>query len=150
MVRMSPRFSLRLLTPRFYYRHIVVKRTDTGESFEEDVDVLISARGNLNEAKWPKIPGIELFKGKRMHSASWDHEYVSGTSTSNRVLTEIFPGMTSRTRKSGSSAVAQVPFKLSLSSKRSKAPSSAVLFGARFGSRIASEITSWGRWAVMY
>jgi cation diffusion facilitator CzcD-associated flavoprotein CzcO len=25
--------------------------------------------------KWPEIPGLQDFKGKLLHSASWDHTY---------------------------------------------------------------------------
>lgn len=53
-----------------------VTRLDTGETFEEDVDVLVAARGNLNEPKWPSIPGFETFKGEKIHSASWKEESV--------------------------------------------------------------------------
>lgn len=55
-----------------FSRHITVEHTDTGEEFEEDADILIAARGNLNEFKWPDIKGLESFKGKLMHSAAWD------------------------------------------------------------------------------
>ena len=43
-----------------------------GESFEDDADVLLSARGNLNDIAWPKIQGFETFKGEVMHSAAWN------------------------------------------------------------------------------
>ncbi|MCE5288008.1 MAG: NAD(P)/FAD-dependent oxidoreductase [Nocardiaceae bacterium] len=38
-------------------------------------DYLISAAGIFAEAKYPKLPGIELFEGKRFHSLHWDHDY---------------------------------------------------------------------------
>lgn len=54
-----------------------LERTDTGEVFrEEGVDVVIAARGLLNEPSWPDISGLERFKGKLMHSAEWDEQYV--------------------------------------------------------------------------
>jgi cation diffusion facilitator CzcD-associated flavoprotein CzcO len=37
-----------------------------------NADFLVSAVGQLNVPKWPKIPGIEEFKGKIIHSARWD------------------------------------------------------------------------------
>ena len=41
----------------------------------DKVDVIIAAQGFLSQWKWPKIPGIFDFKGARMHSASWDHNF---------------------------------------------------------------------------
>lgn len=50
-----------------------VRRTDTDEVVrEDDVDVVIAARGLLNEPSWPDIAGLDRFKGKVMHSAEWD------------------------------------------------------------------------------
>jgi cation diffusion facilitator CzcD-associated flavoprotein CzcO len=37
--------------------------------------VLISGMGGLSNPAFPKIPGLETFKGKAFHSAQWDHEY---------------------------------------------------------------------------
>lgn len=53
-------------------RNISVKRLDTGEIFTEQADVVIAARGNLNDMKWPAISGLETFTGQKMHSAAWD------------------------------------------------------------------------------
>jgi len=36
---------------------------------------VISATGILNQPIIPNIKGIDLFKGKMMHSAQWDHDY---------------------------------------------------------------------------
>ena len=47
--------------------------------FEDSCDVLLNGSGNLNSWKWPAIPGLDVFKGKLMHSAAWDDSYdVSG------------------------------------------------------------------------
>lgn len=51
----------------------------TGEVVHDDADVLISARGNLNDIQWPKIDGFESFKGEVMHSAAWNQEFVPVT-----------------------------------------------------------------------
>lgn len=45
------------------------------ETLEDFVDVLISARGFLSTWRWPEIQGIHDFKGKKVHSAAWDHDY---------------------------------------------------------------------------
>ncbi|MCP3143421.1 flavin-containing monooxygenase [Pyxidicoccus xibeiensis] len=36
-------------------------------------DVLVSAVGGLSEPAIPRLPGMETFQGKVMHSARWDH-----------------------------------------------------------------------------
>lgn len=38
-------------------------------------DFLVSAVGQLNVPRWPDIPGVESFEGKKMHSARWDWSY---------------------------------------------------------------------------
>lgn len=43
----------------------------TGETIEDDADVVVSARGILNEPVWPKVSGLKDFKGELMHSAMW-------------------------------------------------------------------------------
>ncbi len=58
-----------------HIRRLTIEKTASGEIFEDDADVLISARGNLNDIAWPKIPGIDTFKGELMHSAAWHEEY---------------------------------------------------------------------------
>ncbi|KAH8820421.1 flavin-binding monooxygenase [Xylogone sp. PMI_703] len=54
---------------------ITVENTKTKEIIKEDCDVLISARGALNDIAWPNIPGFNTFKGEVMHSAAWNQEY---------------------------------------------------------------------------
>lgn len=48
---------------------------DSGSTYSDQADVLIQATGALNNWKWPNIPGLHDFKGKLLHSASWDEEY---------------------------------------------------------------------------
>ncbi|KAI8626291.1 flavin-binding monooxygenase [Xylariaceae sp. FL1651] len=52
-----------------------VQRTDTQETFQDDADVLIAARGNLSNPSWPEIPGLKSFGGEIMHSALWNDDY---------------------------------------------------------------------------
>jgi cation diffusion facilitator CzcD-associated flavoprotein CzcO len=73
-----------------------VEKTQTGESFEDDADILISARGNLNDISWPKIPGLDSFQGEVMHSAAWNQKLVERILWVESLLTSI--DMTSRTR----------------------------------------------------
>jgi YHS domain-containing protein len=46
-----------------------------GRRVDDRCDILISASGVLNSWKYPAIPGLELFKGKLMHSAKWDNSF---------------------------------------------------------------------------
>ncbi|CAI7582011.1 unnamed protein product [Penicillium bialowiezense] len=52
-----------------------IQDLDTSSTITDDCDVLIQATGTLNNWKWPKIPGLQDFQGKLMHSASWDESY---------------------------------------------------------------------------
>ncbi|EGO53467.1 hypothetical protein NEUTE1DRAFT_92775 [Neurospora tetrasperma FGSC 2508] len=47
----------------------------TGEVFTDSANVLITARDQLSEPRWPDILGIDQFKGKKMHSGAWDKSY---------------------------------------------------------------------------
>ena len=38
----------------------------------EECDVFVNAGGILNNWKWPDIPGLRAYKGKLVHSASWN------------------------------------------------------------------------------
>ena len=53
-------------------RRLHVMNIETGEAIIEETDILISARGNLNDISWPTIPGLDKFKGEKMHSAAWN------------------------------------------------------------------------------
>ncbi|PWY67601.1 flavin-binding monooxygenase [Aspergillus sclerotioniger CBS 115572] len=45
------------------------------EAYEITTDFLISAVGQLNIPSYPRIPGLDDFTGKMMHSARWDWGY---------------------------------------------------------------------------
>lgn len=49
-----------------------LKLVEGSRTIEEDVDVLINGTGFLSKWSWPKIPGLETFKGKLVHTADWD------------------------------------------------------------------------------
>jgi cation diffusion facilitator CzcD-associated flavoprotein CzcO len=53
-------------------RFLKIRRVDTDETFEDEADVVVSARGNLSEPSWPNIPGLHDFSGMKMHSARWN------------------------------------------------------------------------------
>ncbi|KAF7960488.1 hypothetical protein EAE96_000168 [Botrytis aclada] len=52
-----------------------VENLETGETFTDEADVVISARGTLNNISWPKIEGLSDIKIPVMHSAAWDMNY---------------------------------------------------------------------------
>ena len=55
--------------------HVKVEKSD-GEVFEDTADVVVSARGNLNNKMWPNVSGLwDKFKGEVMHSAAWNQDY---------------------------------------------------------------------------
>ena len=90
----------------------------TGETFEEETDVLISARGNLNEIVWPKIPGIDSFEGEIMHSAAWNQKSVHALNGEENRLMSL--DMTLRTRRSESLAADRAQYRLFPTSRRSR------------------------------
>ncbi|MDH4560955.1 NAD(P)/FAD-dependent oxidoreductase [Pseudomonas sp. BN411] len=47
--------------------------TRSGEHFR--ARALVSACGQLNRPVWPRIPGLDGFKGALFHSAGWNHDY---------------------------------------------------------------------------
>lgn len=50
-------------------------RLVTTEGEEIAAEVLVSGVGQLNRPQYPKLPGLETFRGKTFHSARWDHAY---------------------------------------------------------------------------
>jgi cation diffusion facilitator CzcD-associated flavoprotein CzcO len=46
---------------------------EDGRSWEGDAVVI--ATGQLHQAAWPKLPGIDTFDGTAFHSAHWDHDH---------------------------------------------------------------------------
>lgn len=51
------------------------KDSEYTKGYEITSDFLVSAVGQLNSPQYPKIPGLEEFAGKKMHSARWDWSY---------------------------------------------------------------------------
>ena len=57
---------------------VKLKQTAPGQppkEFEDTCDLLLHASGILNNFKWPKLPGMEKFKGRIVHTARWPEEY---------------------------------------------------------------------------
>jgi len=51
------------------------KDAEFGKEYIITSNFLVSAVGQLNVPKYPDIRGLDLFKGKSMHSARWDWDY---------------------------------------------------------------------------
>jgi 4-hydroxyacetophenone monooxygenase len=50
---------------------VTVRKADGGEEVIR-ANAVINAHGPVNRWKWPDIPGLEDFRGPRMHTATWD------------------------------------------------------------------------------
>ena len=56
---------------------LVIERDfgDHIETIRDHCDVLLQATGLLNNPKLPDIPGIDSFKGRKVHTAQWPDDY---------------------------------------------------------------------------
>ncbi|EGP86307.1 unnamed protein product [Zymoseptoria tritici ST99CH_1A5] len=52
--------------------------TSSGETIQDEADILVNGSGFLNSWKWPDIPGIKDYKGELIHSANWRDVDLSG------------------------------------------------------------------------
>ncbi|EXJ56379.1 uncharacterized protein A1O5_12646 [Cladophialophora psammophila CBS 110553] len=48
----------------------------TGTKFTDWCHFLVNGTGFLNHWRWPDIPGLDSFKGTKLHSAAWDESVV--------------------------------------------------------------------------
>jgi 4-hydroxyacetophenone monooxygenase len=72
-------------------------RNADGVGSVEEVNVIVSAVGQLNRPSFPDIEGMDTFEGKSFHSARWDHDVE-------------FEGKSVGVIGSGASAVQFIPF----------------------------------------
>lgn len=49
-----------------------MKNLTTGETFIDEADVVVGARGAFTRTLWPEIDGLWDFAGKIVHSGQWD------------------------------------------------------------------------------
>ena len=76
--------------------------TDRGNALR--ARFFVCSTGPLNQLRWPDIPGLADFQGKRLHSARWDHNYdmtgkrvaVIGTGSTASQLIPPIAGQASR------------------------------------------------------
>jgi cation diffusion facilitator CzcD-associated flavoprotein CzcO len=54
---------------------VQLKDLKTGETFSRSATVFVSAVGGFTEPRNIVFPGMEIFKGKIIHTARWDHSY---------------------------------------------------------------------------
>ncbi|KAL1654278.1 hypothetical protein SLS61_003283 [Didymella pomorum] len=52
-----------------------VKNLTTGETFIDEADVVVGARGAFTRTLWPEIDGLWDFAGKIVHSGRWDETF---------------------------------------------------------------------------
>jgi cation diffusion facilitator CzcD-associated flavoprotein CzcO len=52
-----------------------VRDIEKDRVFEDEADYYVNAGGVLNKFKWPKIEGLESYKGKLMHSAQYEEGF---------------------------------------------------------------------------
>ncbi|KAL6710120.1 hypothetical protein ACN47E_009911 [Coniothyrium glycines] len=55
------------------------------KEFTDECDLLLYATGILNNYKWPAIKGINSFKGRIVHTASWPDDYQENEWKNDRV-----------------------------------------------------------------
>ncbi|KAF2215506.1 hypothetical protein CERZMDRAFT_35835 [Cercospora zeae-maydis SCOH1-5] len=74
------------------------KEAEFNPAYDIKADFVVSGVGQLNQPKWPEIPGIDEWDGKKMHSARWDWSYnlegkkiamIGNGCTSVQILPEI-------------------------------------------------------------
>lgn len=74
--------------------------TPEGTLADDWCDILVSGSGVLNSWKYPNIPGLDIYKGKLMHSAEWDNTYdltgkavavIGGGSSAVQIIPNIQP-----------------------------------------------------------
>jgi cation diffusion facilitator CzcD-associated flavoprotein CzcO len=51
---------------------VKVTHLKTNKTIDDWCHILIHATGYLNKPAWPSVPGLEKFKGPKLHSAKWD------------------------------------------------------------------------------
>jgi len=74
---LRPRIRFNTMVTRLVYDEgaamwdVTVRKPDGSEEVLR-VNAVINAHGPVNRWKWPDIPGLETFRGPKMHTAAWD------------------------------------------------------------------------------
>ncbi|KAF9892982.1 hypothetical protein FE257_012393 [Aspergillus nanangensis] len=68
------------------WRVTVIRDNDPATAFHDYADFFLNGGGHLNAWKWPSIPGLNAFKGPRVHSANWDESESKIELDGKRVL----------------------------------------------------------------
>lgn len=53
---------------------VTLREIETGQLFTQEYQILISAVGGLVKPQDLKVPGLERFLGKIIHTARWNHD----------------------------------------------------------------------------
>ncbi|XP_014557842.1 hypothetical protein COCVIDRAFT_96061 [Bipolaris victoriae FI3] len=82
------------------------KDAEFASGYSIECDFLVSAVGQLNQPRYPDIPGLQDFKGKVMHSARWDWSHtlegkrvgiIGNGATAAQIIPDILPQISSLT-----------------------------------------------------
>ena len=77
-----------------------VENLESGQVTHDEADFFFNCMGQFNNWKWPDIANREVFKGKIMHSATWDETYnfdgkhvalIGSGSTAVQILPKLQP-----------------------------------------------------------
>lgn len=71
-IKLSHRMQMARWSEKDGQWHVQVDDLATGETIQNSCHILIHAGGYLNKPSWPKIPGIDDYRGKKLHSADYD------------------------------------------------------------------------------
>ncbi|KAL4814833.1 steroid monooxygenase [Aspergillus spinulosporus] len=53
------------------WRITVMRNENPQDCFDDYAEFFLNGSGHFNSWRWPDIPGLETFKGQRIHSANW-------------------------------------------------------------------------------
>ncbi|ERF71610.1 hypothetical protein EPUS_00599 [Endocarpon pusillum Z07020] len=71
-IKLSHRMQMARWSEKDGQWHVQVDNLATGETIQNSCHILIHACGYLNKPSWPEIPGIDDYRGKKLHSADYD------------------------------------------------------------------------------
>ncbi|KAK3310501.1 uncharacterized protein B0T15DRAFT_507172 [Chaetomium strumarium] len=54
---------------------LVIRNLETGEEFGDHATFLVDGTGILNNWKWPDVEGIDVYKGRLIHTACWPKDF---------------------------------------------------------------------------
>lgn len=79
---------------------VMIQDLESGETTSDWCHILVHATGYLNKPAWPSVPGLEDYKGTKLHSADYDDSVslagrdvllIGGGSSAVQILPAIQP-----------------------------------------------------------